>query len=259
MGRRQATFFARATLLVCTILAVSLEISVAHAQSNLPVDQIIDRMQHHEADQSRELKHYEAVRHYQVQYKGLGTLAAKMDVDMNFDSVSGKSFRIVSQSGSRLLCDKVLKRAVNSEEEASKDRAATALNASNYLFQLVGEERLSGRSTYILHVDPRKKNKFLYRGRVWVDSADYAVVKIEVEPAQNPSFWISSTHIEYTNSKTDGVWLPEKNRSESKIRIGGTAVLTIDYGTYDVTLARAPQVAASGSASSRSTVKEAAF
>jgi hypothetical protein len=143
-----------------------------------------------------------------------------------------------------LLCDKVLKRAVNSEEEASKDRASTALNSANYRFQFVGNEQLDGRQTYILQVDPLKESKFLYRGRVWVDAADYAVVKIEVEPAKNPSFWISSTKIENTNSKTDGIWLPQKNRSESKIRIGGTAVLTIDYGIYHVVLVGQPQTAA---------------
>ena len=217
-------------------------------------------MQRHEADQSKELKHYEAVRHYQVQYKGFGThLAATMDVDLNFDSVTGKNFRIVSQSGSKLLCDKVLKRAVDSEEEASKDKASTALNPTNYRFQLAGTEPVAGRPAYILQVEPLKKSKFLYRGKVWVDSDEYAVIKIEVEPAQNPSFWITRTQIENTNLRTDGVWLPESNRSESKIRVGGSAVLTIDYGTYHITLAGPPQVVATGSASKTSAIKGAAF
>jgi hypothetical protein len=234
MARRQTSTFIQAALL---LLAASLRTSTAYAQANLPLEQIVAQMQLHEANQSRELKHYEAIRHYQVQYRGFGTLAAKMDVGINFDRRSGKSFRILSKSGSRLLCDKVLKRAVDSEEEASRDRDSTALNAANYRFQLVGTEQLSGRSTYILRVDPLRNSKFLYRGRVWVDAVEYAVVKIEAEPAQNPSFWISSTQIDYSNSKTDGVWLPQKSRSESKIRIGGTAVLTIDYGTYHVVVA----------------------
>jgi hypothetical protein len=235
-----------AMLSACAISAVPAEAPVAPAQASLHVDQIVDGMQRHEVNRSRELKHYEAVRHYQVQYKGFGKLiAATMDVEINFDNLSGKRFRIVSQSGSKLLCDKVLKRAVESEEEASKDKSSTALNAANYRFQLAGTEQLDGRPAYILHVDPLKQTKFLYRGKIWVDAADYAVVKIEVEPAKNPSFWISSTRIENSNSKTEGVWLPQKNRSESKIRIGGAAVLTIDYGTYRIALAGQPQVAAS--------------
>lgn len=247
------------TFLLCTISTLAAELAAAQAQQSLPVEQIVGRMQQHEANQSRELKHYEAVREYQVQYKGFGThIAAKMDVDLNYDSETGKSFRILSQSGSKLLCDKVLKRAVESEEEASKDKASTALNTTNYRFELSGSESLAGRRTYILQVAPLRKNKFLYRGRVWVDAEEFAVVKIEVEPAQNPSFWITSTQIENTNSKTDGIWLPERNRSESKIRVGGTAILTIDYGTYHVSLT-GPVQARNGSRSTNPSAKEAAF
>jgi hypothetical protein len=70
------------------------------------------------------------------------------------------------------------------------------------------------------------------------------VVKIEAEPAKNPSFWIAHTQISHSYAKTGGFWLPAQNRSESKVRIGGTAVLTIDYGTYQVEPATAKLVAA---------------
>ena len=244
MSWRRAAAFISSPILFFTIGFVSPNRSSAQGQSLLPVEQIVQRMQQLEAKQSKELKHYEALRHYDVQYKGLGThLAAKMDVDLKYDIETGKSFQIVSQSGSKLLCNKVLERAVDSEQEASKDRSSTALNTTNYRFQLSGTEPVDGRPAYILNVDPLKKSKFLYRGRVWVDSDEYAVVKIDVEPARNPSFWIRGTHIVNTYVKTDGVWLPAKNRSESKIRFGGTALLEIDYGTYHVLLAGSPRVA----------------
>jgi hypothetical protein len=259
MARLQSALFLYLILLIFPRPAVPLKTQVAQMQPGLSVDEMVERMQEHEAKQSRELRHYDALRHYEVQYKGLGrSMAAKMDVEISFDNLSGKSFRFVSQSGSKLLCDKVLKRAVDSEKEAANDKSSTALTSANYRFQLAGNERLDGRPTYILQVDPLKKSKFLYRGRVWVDAADYAVAKIEVEPAKSPSFWISSTKIESTNSKTDGIWLPARNRSESKIRIGGTAVLTIDYGTYHVVLVGQPGAVVSRSTEMRSTGAEAA-
>jgi hypothetical protein len=260
MAWPRGTTLLHAALLASATMTVLAANSIAHAQTIPPVEEIVERIQLHEASQSREVKHYEAIRHYQVQYKGFGThLAAKMDVDLNFDTLSGKSFHIVSQSGSKLLCDKVLKRAVDSEEEASKDKTSTALTPANYRFDLIGSEQVDGREAYILRVDPSKKSKFLYRGRVWVDSVDYAVVKIEVEPAENPSFWISSTQIDYSNSKIDGVWLPQRNRSESKIRIGGTAVLTIDYGTYHVILSAPPKIEGTSTAATTSPAKGATF
>jgi hypothetical protein len=77
-------------------------------------------------------------------------------------------------------------------------------------------------------------SKFLYRGRLWVDGVDFAVARMEVQPGRNPSFWISRTVIHHVNTDMGGFWLPQHNRSETKVRIGGTAVMTIDYGTYRI-------------------------
>ena len=199
------------------------------------IAQIIAGMERHDQMQAKELSHYQSLRHYSLVYRGFGrTVAADMQAEVQYDSTSGKSFRIVSQSGSRTLCEKVLKRALESEKEASVNRQSTALTPVNYRFQLAGTDHMGDRSTYILEVEPMKPNKFLYRGRIWVDAKDFAVAKMEVQPAKNPSFWISRTLIHHTNAITDGFWLPEQNRSETKVWIGGTAVLTIDYGTYQI-------------------------
>jgi len=157
-----------------------------------------------------------------------------MEVEVSFDAFNGKSFHVVSQSGSGALCDKVLKRAVESEREAGKEKASTALNHQNYRFKLLGTEDVSGRPAYVLEVEPKTSSTFLYRGRVWVDAADFAVSKMETEPAKSPSFWISKTLIHFTSAKTNGFWLPQLVRSETKVRIGGTATLTIDYGNYEI-------------------------
>jgi hypothetical protein len=202
---------------------------------NLSSNQIVLEMQQHSQAQIEALKKYKALRHYQVEYHGFpAKVAAKMDVEINYDAAQGKTFRIVSQSGSGMLCDKVLKRAVESEKEASQDKKSTALTEANYRFHFAGTESVAGRPAYILDVDPRTESKFLARGKIWVDAADFAVVKMETEPAKSPSFWITRTQIHYTSTKTGGFWLPEQVRSETKVRIGGTAVLTINYGSYEI-------------------------
>lgn len=198
--------------------------------------QIAEQMEFHNQARNEALKHYESLRHYKVEYMGFSKdLAGEMVVEGSFDAASGKSFRIVSQSGSKFLCEKVLKRAVDSEKEAAQDRGATALTAANYRFELVGTENLGGRPAYILNVEPLKPSKFLYRGKIWVDAADFALARVDAEPAKSPSFWIARTSIRFTNIKTGDFWLPERTRSETKVRIGGTAVLTINFGTYQVT------------------------
>jgi hypothetical protein len=201
----------------------------------LTPQQIVERIAEHDRAQMGALEHYRALRHYALEYHGfMRTITAKMDVEVTYDAASGKSFQIISQSGSKTLCQRVLKRAVDSEKEASLNRGETALTEANYRFHLVGNESLNSRPAYVLEVEPIAPSQFLYQGRIWVDAIDFAVAKMEVQPGKNPSFWISKTVIHHTNEETGGFWLPKQNRSETKVRIGGTAVLTIDYGTYQI-------------------------
>lgn len=233
---RQALLQAAALFFSATL--VSAQPQSASPAADLPLDQIVAHVQEHAALQSKELNGYVATRHYKVQYKGYATsISAEMVVEVHFDRSSGKSFRIISQNGSKLLNDKVLKKALESEKEAAQDQNSTALSPANYKFELTGKDALNGRPAYVLYVDPLQPGKFLYRGKVWIDAADFAIAKIEVEPSKNPSFWISHSKIENTYGSTEGVWLPQSNRSESRMRVGGAAVLTIDYGTYHVDLA----------------------
>jgi hypothetical protein len=236
-------------LFLVVVLAVAAELAgPAHAAAGAPADltpaQIVERIEQHNQAQKGELKSYKALRHYVAEYRGFSTrIEGKMDVEVNYDATTGKSFRIVSESGSHLLCEKVLKRAVDSEKEASQDQGSTALTEANYRFRLGDIESVAGRPAYILDVEPLTASKFLYRGKIWVDAADFAVVKMETEPAKSPSFWIARTLIHYTSTKTEGFWLPQQVRSETKVRIGGTAVLTIDYGSYAVVPEAAPRAA----------------
>ena len=73
---------------------------------------------------------------------------------------------------------------------------------------------------------------------MWVDATDFAVTRIDAEPAQNPSFWTKKSEIHHEYMKVQNFWLPRRNESVSYIRLGGRATLTIEYGNYRVIDAR---------------------
>jgi hypothetical protein len=205
------------------------------AADSLPTEQIVQRMVRHDLTSIQELKQYQTLRDYHVEYHGFSvTLEADMKVAVTCDPASGKNLQVVSQSGSRFLIENVLKRAVTSEQEVARDRASATLTPANYKFRLVGNDVIDGRPAYILDVDPLMPSKFLYRGKVWVEATDFSVTKIEAQPARNPSLMISRSQFHYTGTKTEGFWVPQKVRGESKVRIGGVAVFTIDYGNYQI-------------------------
>jgi hypothetical protein len=99
---------------------------------------------------------------------------------------------------------------------------------------LTAFERTNTGSQYVLTVEPKNKSKYLYRGKVWIDGTDFAVTRIDAEPAQNPSFWTKKNDIHHEYTKVGDFWLPKRNESVSYIRLGGRATLTIDYDNYRV-------------------------
>jgi hypothetical protein len=227
-------------LLLLTVIAAVTRADASDFPSASPTAaKVVAQMMDSSRRQAEGLKHYSARRHYEISYRGFpARLDAKMEVEVLYDGPHSKSLRIVSTTGSKVLIDRVLKKLVESEREASNDGGRSALSEANYRFQLESTEVLNGREAYVIGVEPIADGKFLYRGKIWVDATDYAVVKIDAEPARRPSLWIAKTRIYETFANVGGFWLPQLNRSETRVRLGGTAVLTIDYGTYIIEPAR---------------------
>jgi hypothetical protein len=215
--------------------------SSSTARARLSTDQVVDTLVRKSEERAQALLHSEATRVYHLVYRGfLGDREAEMTVAATYNSPSSKEFKVVAQSGSKLILDRVFKKLLESEKEAAQPAmsARIQLNRDNYSFELVGYEPSETGGQYVLRVSPKFRSKYVYRGKVWVDATDFAVTRIEAEPAQNPSFWTKKSEIHHEYKKVHAFWLPARNESVSSIRLGGRATLTIEYKDYRVTDAR---------------------
>ncbi|MFZ1138400.1 MAG: hypothetical protein WAN76_04435 [Candidatus Sulfotelmatobacter sp.] len=206
----------------------------------LSAEEIVTKMVERNLERARALGAYQGTRVYRLEYRGFpGSRSADMIVEVKYRSPGTKDFSIRSENGSRLIIDRIFKRMLQTEKEAltEENQSRVALNQDNYRFALAGFESMPTGPSYILSVEPRTDNKLLYRGRIWVDAEDFAVVLIEGAPAKNPSFWTKATKIEQVYGKVGSFWLPLSNRSSSEIRLGGHASFTIDYQDYQITAA----------------------
>jgi hypothetical protein len=211
--------------------------SPAAQKPPLTVEQVVTRLEARNRERAAALRQFEGVRIYRMDYHGFfGHHEAEMVVNVDA-SPDNKNFKIVSEKGSKFIINHILKRLLESEKEATNDenRRRTALDTDNYDFTLAGFEGSSQGGLYILNVAPKTNNKYLYRGKIWVEARDFAVCRIEAEPAKNPSFWIKKSEINHKYSKVGDFWLPEENHTESWIRFGGHALLTIEYKDYRIT------------------------
>ncbi len=175
-----------------------------------------------------------------MQYRGFPSdRDAEMVVSVSYRAPDSKEFKVLSQTGSKFIIDHVFKKLLEGEQEAANEenRRDTALSTENYDFTLAAYESTPQGAQYVLNLLPKTKNKYLYRGKIWVDAKDFAVVRIEAEPAKNPSFWIKKTEVKHRYNKVNDFWLPAENHTESMIRLGGEAILSIEYKDYKITSA----------------------
>jgi hypothetical protein len=214
--------------------------SPSTSTASLSVDQVVDNLVRKNQERAQALMHSEGTRVYHLAYRGFPKdRDAEMTVRATYDSPSSKEFKVVSESGSKLILNRVFKKLLESEKEAAQPTisARTQLNRDNYTFELMGYEPSNTGGQYVLQVSPKSRNKYVYRGKVWVDGIDFAVTHIEVEPTQNPSFWTKKSEIRHEYKKVGAFWLPARNESVSDIRLGGRATLTIEYTDYRVSAA----------------------
>ena len=207
----------------------------APAPAPLSAADIIRRVATANAVRTARLRSYRSTRIYEVDYKGFGgDRQAKMTVTIDYEA-GKKRFTVVKEEGSKLLLNRVVRKALESEQEAATDemRRRSELSEANYSFEFVRAETSADRQLFVLQAKPKRKDKYLYDGNIWIDATDYAIARVEAQPAKNPSFWITSATISHSNRSVNGIWLPAKNQSTSKVRLGGHATLSIDYGNYD--------------------------
>jgi hypothetical protein len=231
-GRFLPTF----ALLVACFPAVAEQTTVS---APLNANEVMQHVVQMNEQRANALETYSSVRSYHLECQCLSHKKADMVVRAEYEAPNKKAFTILSESGSGTLRSRVFKRLLEAEQESMREenQQRSAITPQNYTFQLTDYQKIDGNEFYVLEARPLTKNKFLFRGRIWVDAKDFAIAKVEGEPAVNPSWWTVKTDFKRSYQKIGSFWLPESNDSETKVRILGTAVLTIKYGEYQITQA----------------------
>jgi len=218
----------------------------APVSAPLSADEVMQHVVGMNELRGKALESYSSLRSYHLECHCLSHKKADMVVRAEYKAPDKKVFTIVSESGSGTVRERVFKKLLEAEQESMREenQQRSAITPENYVFQLSDYQKSDAAEFYVLEAQPRNKNKFLFRGRIWVDAKDFAITRVEGEPAVNPSWWTLKTDFKRSYVKTGEFWLPESNESSTKVRVFGTAVLTINYGQYEVTQAPSAKPAA---------------
>ncbi len=217
----------------------------ATVSAPLSADEVMRRVVAMNELRAKELESYSSLRSYHLECHCLSHKTADMVVRADYQAPNKKVFTIVSESGSGSVRDRVFKKLLEAEQESLREenQQRSAVTPENYTFRVLDYQKTDTDEFYVLEAQPRTKNKFLFRGRLWVSAKDFAITRVEGEPAVNPSWWTLKTDFQRSYQNIGDFWLPESNESETKVRILGTAVLSIEYREYQITQAASTGVA----------------
>ena len=199
----------------------------------LSADEVIAKLIDHNSERDRLGAGYSGSRRYVLENEHLNK-RAEMLVSVKCDPDGTKHFEVVSEEGWKSANTHVVRKMLESETETSQPqiRPTTSLTPENYRFQMLGKDSLDARPTYIIQVVPKREDKYLFEGRIWVDAEDFAVVRVEGKPAKNPSFWTRSVHFLQQYHKSGTFWFPLTTESVTDVRIFGKTEVTISYFDY---------------------------
>ena len=173
------------------------------ASAPLTADEVVARLVAMNELRSKALTSYSSLRTYYLECHCIAPKKADMVVRVKYSSPHTKDFAIVSESGSGTVRSKVFRKLLEAEQESLQDdnERRSAITPENYTFRLLNYEKSEKGEAYVLDAQPRGKSKFLFRGRVWVDATDFAITRVEGEPAVNPSWWTRKTDFTRTYEK----------------------------------------------------------
>lgn len=181
---------------------------------------------------------YTVTEHYAV-YKGQDEThsVADMTVKTTYRKETGKSYEVLSSSGSalvrRLGLDSILEneRTINLPANVPQ----SWITSANYEMTLKpGTQVIDGRECLAVAINPKRKAPNLIVGTLWVDAKDYTIVRLEGLASKAPSVFAGVTHMMRQYALVQGFSMATHAHAESSTFLYGRTVVAIDYSGYEI-------------------------
>lgn len=190
--------------------------------------------------------------HYAV-YRGQDEThpVAEMTVAVTYGKEVGKSYRVLSESGSALVRKFGLHPLLDNEKNINLPGNIKNFwfDSANYEMRLNpgGMQKLDGRDCYVVTVTARRKAPNMIDGKLWVDAGNGFIVRLEGVASKSPSPFAGTTHMMRQYAQTNGFPMATHARAESSSLLFGRTVVVIDYSDYRLDIRRPQPAKPSGS------------
>jgi hypothetical protein len=206
-------------------LASSSQVTSSTAEIKSPdlnlILQRLEDIQHQDPAQARP---YEVTREYKV-LRGYNTQpTSEVMAQINFVPPDTKTYRIIRAQGDS-RGERMVRELLDRETDSAKRVHSDEISRTNYDFVFLRRENFGVVPEYVLGILPKRKDKYLLRGQIWVDASTYRIRRIQGVPAKSPSFWIQTVHITMQFAQLNGMWVPVSFDAIATIRFLGEYTL----------------------------------
>lgn len=199
------TLWLSALVLVATLTSWSQ--APSSTAENPDLNQILQRMEgmlHQDPSLSRP---YEVTREYKV-FRGYETQpTSEVLAEIDFVPPDVKTYKILQTRGNS-LGEKIVRGILDGETESTQKEQSSEISRANYNFVLLRRQNFGVVPEYVLGIFPKRRERYLLRGQIWVDASTFRIRRIEGVPARSPSFWLKDLHITLQFAQLGDMWIP---------------------------------------------------
>jgi hypothetical protein len=223
---------------ILVVLALAITVLPAHSQNSAAESKpavpdlavIVPSMEQVERQNPALTRPYQITREYKAFGADDSHPAAEITAQISFAPPDKSTFTLTHVSGNSTV-EKIVRAMLEQETLPAKVGHDGNISRANYDFVFLREEHFTAAPEYVLHIIPKRKEKNLLLGLIWVDAKTFQIRRIEGVPAQSPSIWIKDIHMTVQSGNVNGMWLPVALDAIATVRLSGRYTLTgVDTG-----------------------------
>jgi len=189
------------------------------------MDMILQRMEDTPHQDPAQSQPYKVTREYKL-FRTYGQKpTSEVTAEIDFIPPGMMTYKIIEAKGNS-LGEKIVRELLSRETDSVGRKHDTEISRVNYDFVFLRRQNFGIAPEYVLAIFPKRKEKYLLRGQIWVDATSFRIRRIEGVPAKSPSFFLKDIHITMQFAEEGGMWLP--------VAVDGIAVVRL-FGEYTLT------------------------
>jgi hypothetical protein len=188
------------------------------------LDLILQRLEDIQQQDPAQSRAYEVTREYKVFRGSDKQPTSEVMAQINFVPPDTKTYKITQARGNS-RGEKMVRELLDRETESAKKRRGSEISRTNYDFVFLRQENFGVVPEYVLRIVPKRKDKYLLHGQIWVDASTFRIRRVEGVPAKSPSFWIKNIHITLQFAELGGMWVPVSFDAIATVRLLGQYTL----------------------------------